>query len=347
MDVLSIGILAHNEAKVIGRTIASLAGQSIMSADCAAALGVDRIAVVVVPNGCSDDTASVARAALAGLPAHVATSVHVLAEPGKSNAWNAYVHDLAPADATLLTLMDADIEFATPDVLERLVRQLAETPASQVATDRAVKDFRRKKFLTPLDRLSQRVSAQQTGKTGLCGQLYCGRAQALRAIWLPAGLPVEDGFIAAMLVTDGFTRQPDDSAIARVADASHFFEPVTDVVGFVRHEARIIVGSVINAWLFAVLWEAGKKGHTGAFIRDLNAQDPRWVEAICARAKAEHGRWLVPATFISWRFEPLRHQSLTRMAVRAPVALVATLAALPAVFRANAILRRTGASAHW
>ncbi len=347
MDVLSIGILAHNEATVIAGTISSLAGQSIMAADCAAALGIERIEIVVIPNGCSDDTASVAGAALAALPAHVATSVHIIAEPGKSNAWNAYVHDLASADATLITLMDADIEFATPDVLERLVRELANVPASQVATDRAIKDFRRKKFLTPLDRLSQRVSAQQTGKVGLCGQLYCGRAGALRAIWLPSGLPVEDGFIAAMLVTNGFTRQPDNSAIAQVADASHFFEPVTDVVGFVRHEARIIVGSVINAWLFALLWEAGENGHTGAFIRDLNSDNPRWVEGICARAKAERGHWLVPATFISWRFEPLRQQSVGRMIVRAPVALAATLAALPAVLRANAILRRAGASAHW
>jgi hypothetical protein len=289
----------------------------------------------------------VATAALAGLPPHIATSVHVLAEPGKANAWNVYVHELAPPDATLLTLMDADIEFASADVLERLVRGLADAPESQVATDRAVKDFRRKKFLTPLDRLSQRISAQQKGRGGLCGQLYCGRADALRAIWLPAGLPVEDGFIAAMLVTDGFTRQPDDSAITYIVDASHYYEPVTDVAGFVRHEARIIVGSVINAWLFTLLWEAGKKGHAGAVVRNLNVENPRWVDAICAKAKAERGLWLVPGTFISWRFEPLRRQPLSRMIVRAPVALVATLAALPAVWRANSILRRSGASAHW
>lgn len=347
MTILSIGILAHNEAMVIGRTIASLAGQSIMTAACAASLGIDRIAVVVVPNGCSDDTAAVATEALARLPAHVATSVHDLAEPGKSKAWNRYVHDIAPPDATLLTLMDADIEFASANVLERLVRRLNDAPASQVATDRAVKDFRRKKFLTPLDRLSRRISAQQTGQGGLCGQLYCGRADALRSIWLPSGLPVEDGFIAAMLVTDGFTRQPDDSAIVCVADASHYYSPVTDVAGFVRHEARIIVGSVINAWLFTVLWEAGKQEHTGAFIRRRNAENPRWVEELCAKEKVERGNWLVPRTFVSWRFAPLRRQPLGRMAMRAPVALAATLAALPAVLRANTILRHPDASSHW
>ena len=131
-------------------------------------------------------------------------------------------------------------------------------------------------------------------------------AETLRRIWLPQGLPVEDGFIAAMLVTDGFTRQPDARAIGFVGDASHYYEPVTDVAGFVRHEARIIVGSVINAWLFTILWEAGKQGHTGAFIRHRNAENPHWVEDICAQEKAARGGWLVPRTFMSWRFAPLR-----------------------------------------
>ncbi len=62
-------------------------------------------------------------------------------------------------------------------------------------------------------------------------------ADALRRIWLPHGLPVEDGFLAAMLVTDGFTHAPDPNAIAYVADASHFYEPVAGVGDFVRHDA--------------------------------------------------------------------------------------------------------------
>lgn len=347
MSILSIGILAHNEASTIARTITSLGGQSILVPATAAALGIDQIEVIVVPNGCSDDTDRVAADALADFPHHVATSVQVLIEPGKSNAWNTYVHTIARGDATLLTLMDADIEFADAAVLERLIHRLNEMPSSKVATDRPIKDFRHKTRLTLMDRLSRRVSAQQAGPGGLCGQLYCGRADALRRIWLPPGLPVEDGFLAAMLITDGFTQESDSGAIAYVADASHFYEPVAGVVGFVRHEARIIVGSVINAWLFTVLWEAGKQGHTGAFIHRHNAEDPRWVEAVCAKEKALHGRWLIPRTFMTWRLAPLRHQSLGGMVRRAPIALAATLAALPAVLRANAILRRSGASRHW
>ena len=347
MDVLSIGILAHNEAAIIARTIASLAGQSILDPACAAALGIGAVEIVVVPNGCTDGTAAAAAVALDQVPSGVARSVHDLDEAGKSNAWNRYVHDLARPDATLLTLMDADIEFGSGDVIERLVRQLRDAPQAVVATDRPIKDYRGHRRLTPFDRLSRRVSAQQAGPGGLCGQLYCARADALRRIWLPAGLPVEDGFLAAMLVTEGFTRPSDDRAIAYVPDAQHYYEPLSGMAAFVRHEARIIVGSVINAWLFTLLWEEGRRGHVGAFVRRRNAEDPHWVEGVCREARAVRGRWLVPEAFIVWRLVPLRDQPLPRFLKRAPVAIAATVAALPAVLRANTILRRPAARLHW
>lgn len=356
-DVLSIGLLAHNEAGVIERTIASLARQTIL-ADPAhrAALGLDAVEVLVVPNGCSDDTAAVAGRALAALPAGVAADVRVLKNPGKADAWNRFVHDLSRPNATLLALMDADIEFGTVDVLERLVRRLGENPRCEVASDRAVKDYRGR-HLSAFDRLSRRVSAQGRSEGGgesnggdvggLCGQLYCGRAAALRRIWLPVGLPVEDGFLAAMLVSDGFTRLPAGGAIVGVPEAWHWYEPITSPAAFIRHEARIIVGSVINAQLFALMWEAGKKGHAGDDVRRRNAADPRWVEALCEEMRRERGRWMVPPSFVWWRLEPLRRLPPRRWLARAPVAVAAALASLPAVLRANAVLRRPAASRHW
>lgn len=347
MHVLSIGMLAHNEAGVIHRTIASLARQSVLDPAGWAALGLAAVEVIVVPNGCSDDTAAIAGQALAALPAGVGATVRELAEPGKSNAWNRFVHELARPDATLLALMDADIEFGTDDVLALLVRRLGEAPPRLVATDGAVKDYRHRR-LTLFDRFSRRVSAQQVGGGGgLCGQLYCGQADELRRIWLPAGLPVEDGFIAAMLGTDGFTLPEGRQAVAYVEGARHFYEPVTGPASFIRHEARIIVGSVINAWLFTDLWRAGRHGHAGDYVRRRNADDPRWVEAVCEAERRRHGRWLVPGDFIWWRLTPLRRLRWPQRLWRAPVALAATLAALPAVWRANAILRRPAASRFW
>ena len=346
MTILTIGMLAHNEARVVRRTIASLARQSIFDEACAISLGLRAVEVMVVPNGCSDTTVEVARDALTMLPPHITVSIRVLEQPGKANAWNRFVHELARPDATLLALMDADIEFGTNDVLERLVRRLSEDSSCDVTTDRAIKDYRGKR-LTAFNRLSRRVSEQQAGNGGLCGQLYCGRAEILRRIWLPFGLPVEDGFIAAMLGSDGFTLPQGRDAIGYVPGAWHYYEPLTGPAAFVRHEARIIVGSVINARLFALMWEAGKSGHAGEYVRRRNAEEPGWVETLCGEDRRVHGGWMVPGAFIWWRLAPLRGQSPRRLLTRAPVAVAATLAALPAVLRANAILRRPAASRHW
>ena len=56
--IVSIGMLAYNEAGGIAKTIASLLAQSVFHAGAAAA--VDEWEIVVVPNGCTDDTARVA-----------------------------------------------------------------------------------------------------------------------------------------------------------------------------------------------------------------------------------------------------------------------------------------------
>ncbi|MDB5577996.1 MAG: hypothetical protein JWR80_3172 [Bradyrhizobium sp.] len=348
MAFLSVGILAHNEADIIAGTIASLSLQSILLPNICSTLGLDQVEIFVVPNGCSDDTAAVAKRALGQIdPAQVTTSVRSLPQPGKSAAWNAFVHDLSSPEATIIVLMDADIELASSDVIEKLVRRLVDEPQRLVTTDVPIKDFRGAGKLSISRRASLAASAQRVTDHAICGQLYCARADALRSVWMPPHLPVEDGFLAAMIMTAGFTRQPIEETIIRVRDASHYYETYTGISGFLGHECRIIVGSVINQWLFDVLWRAGKRGHVGSFIKTRNEEDPHWVDGIVADAKAKRGWWLVPAHFIFWRLLPLRHQPLSKALTRAPVAIAATIIAFTACIKANGILRRRAASNHW
>lgn len=76
MDVVTISMLARNEAKVIGATIRSLISQSIFNEASAASFGVDRVELLIIPNGCTDDTAKEAKLALAELQlSHVRASV--------------------------------------------------------------------------------------------------------------------------------------------------------------------------------------------------------------------------------------------------------------------------------
>ena len=84
---ISIGILAHNESKVIRRMLCSLFAQSIFQGSD---LQIEQVEVVVVPNGCSDDTAELARQTLQDLvpsqQASLSWQVRELTTPGTSTA---------------------------------------------------------------------------------------------------------------------------------------------------------------------------------------------------------------------------------------------------------------------
>lgn len=103
----SVVIPAHNEGRVLGRTLATLA-------PLAAAREIE---LVVAANGCTDDTVAVARAA--------GVAVLDLPAPGKAaalNAGDAYVR------AWPRVYLDADVEI-TPAALRAVLTHLAdETP---------------------------------------------------------------------------------------------------------------------------------------------------------------------------------------------------------------------------
>jgi len=345
---LSIGIFAHNEEQNIGATLESLFRQTLFDEAAARRLELNSLEVLCLANGCRDATAEAARRFGKTLPPGTSYRVIEIPEPGKSRTWNLYVHELSESDADFLILMDADITFEHHDVLEQLVRRLLTNPHAEVATDTPVKAFAaRSGELSMADRASVAASKQVPKEGVLCGQLYCGRAAALRRIWLPPALPVDDGFLAAMIKTSGFTSPDDAERIAWVPTARHFFRTHRSVSGFIAHEARIIVGSVINFWLFGILWEQGRKGHAGSFIQRQNHADPDWLPSVIRQRVRSGGAWLIPAHFMLWRLAPLRGQPLSTQLRRAPIALAATGLNLIACIRANAILKREDAAAHW
>ena len=79
--IVSIGMLARNEAARIAQTLRSLLQQSVFRADGNSPAA--QWELIVVPNGCTDATAEAARAALAQLlPAR-----NVTASVASSQAW--------------------------------------------------------------------------------------------------------------------------------------------------------------------------------------------------------------------------------------------------------------------
>ncbi len=104
---IALGIMAYNEERNI--TISSLA-EPVAVRDSP---GHD-VSVHVRPNGCRDATAERARDALGAFAKrHPGADLQVneVAQAGKVNAWNHFVHGFSPPDAEALLLLDADIRF--------------------------------------------------------------------------------------------------------------------------------------------------------------------------------------------------------------------------------------------
>jgi glycosyltransferase involved in cell wall biosynthesis len=345
---LSLGLLAHNEERGIGRMLQSLFLQSIFCEDGRKRTGIEHVELVCVPNGCTDRTTDIVSAVFEANATLASLVVTPRAEAGKARAWNAYVHELSDPRADYLILLDADIMFATDDVLEKLIVRLEEMPSALVSTDTPIKGVKVKAGpLSLKDRASLSASEQGAMGIGISGQLYCARAAEMRRIWMPTALPVEDGFLAAMVYTDGFTVQQRPGSITTVIEAIHYYEAHEDIAGFLRHERRIVVGSVINAWLFSALWEQGGQGHVGRFIERKNVTDPAWLDELIAGELKKRGMWLIPSGFMFKRLSALRKQSLAACATRLPIALVSTALQLIACMLANRTLRRSRASHFW
>jgi len=284
---IAIGILAHNEEHTIGPLVASLARQDLF------ATPGHSVSVHIVPNGCRDATTAAARKALEGLAAAfpcVRVAVHDVADPGKANAWNLFVHDFSEPEADALLLLDADIEFGQDACLRLVAEALPNNPKAVVAVDTPVKDVQKKAVRSLRERVSVAASeVQLSGPPKLTGHLYCARAAALREIWMPPGLLVEDGFLKAMLLTRGFSCLEQPDGIVRAEGASHFYQAEIRLSGWFRHERRILDGTAMNIILFAALREQVAGGRpVGEWIRQQNASDPAWVAKL-VRERAPRG----------------------------------------------------------
>lgn len=353
--IVSIGMLAHNEASGIGKTIASLLAQSVFHAGAAAA-AVKEWEIVVVPNGCTDDTTRVASEALNNtLPALVGVtvnhSVRVLAEGGKSNAWNHYIHEMSRKDAEVIVMIDTDIEFGHPDTILNCLAELRKNTHAKVVVDLPLKDFVKKTHLSWMEKLSARNSSIQVESgVGIAGSFYCAAAQTLRQVWMPPGLSGEDGFLKGMIVTDLFRSEPDARRVARAANASHYYEGLTDLHSIFRHELRMVIGTALNCyfmWDFLKFATAPNGSGAGAMIRDQLAADPTWYRRTIENQIKNRGWYVLPRGTLTQRLASLRGIGWHRAVSRLPLVLAGTLLDIPTFWLANRKLRSGQALGFW
>lgn len=352
---ISIGILAWNEEDVIETTLVSLFRQSVFL-DKAGSLPDVEWEVIVVPNGCSDGTAAVARRVLGNLAGQtgdqkIAFAVHELNEPGKSNAWNHYIHEFSSRQSDLILMMDADIEFGEAETISNTVKALLQNPQAEVAVDMPLKDVVKKANKTPIEWLSATASRVTTeGSPAISGQFFCARANALRQIWMPKGLAVEDGFLRAMIVTDCFRSAVDEGKIIRAKNATHYYETLSSLRSIFRHELRIVIGTAVNCyftWDF-LLFATEPSGHgAGVLIRNQIEKDPTWYPRFIDNSIRNHGFWVLPRGMLFRRFSRLKYYRGLGLMKGIVVVTLGFLLDLPVFIAANHRLKKGGVIGYW
>jgi hypothetical protein len=176
------------------------------------------------------------------------------------------------------------------------------------------------------------------------------RAHALRQIWMPKGLPVEDGFLYAMILTDCFRSEIDQSKIMRAANATHYYETLTSLKAIFQHELRIVIGTAVNCyftWDFLKFATDPNGPGAGVTIKHLAGNDPLWYSKLINNAIQNHGFWVLPKGMLFRRFANLGSYNGPALIKRAIIAIIGFTLDVPVFFVANSRLKGGKAIGYW
>jgi glycosyltransferase involved in cell wall biosynthesis len=353
--LISIGILAWNEEDVIETTLISLFRQSAFQG-AVGDLPDAEWEIIIVPNGCSDNTAVIAQRVLECLVGQhdgqkITFAIHELEEAGKSNAWNHYIHEFSNKHADLIVMIDADIEFGERETISNTINALCQNPQAFVAVDLPLKDVVKKPKKTLIEWVSATASRVSTvGPPGISGQFFCARTDMLRQIWMPKGLSVEDGFLRAMIVTDCFRTAINEERIIRAENATHYYETVTSLRGIFNHELRIVIGTAVNCyftWDFMIFATDPAGPGAGVLIRNWMGKDSSWYPRFIENTIRNHGAWVLPRGMLFRRFARFKHYRGLGLVKGSLFAMLGFLLDLPVFIAANRRLKKGGAVGYW
>lgn len=306
---LSIAIFAYNESDNIAKFLSDLFRQKVFSSEF---LLADKPNVFVLANGCSDDTVEKAQSFKASIDPALQSLLNIVDLPqgGKSRTWNTFVHDLCPDDTDMMLFCDGDIQLPKDDVVGNMLSLLKAAPELLVVNSWPRKDTDIDP--KPMGFMAKMITAAGGGltnyKTTICGQLYMARASAIREISMPIGLPVEDGFVKAMLLTKLFSASENMKGITGSEDIWHVYESIATLSDLINHQVRIVIGSAINLMLFDVF--SREKGDH-AKVKQLlceSAKDESWISDKINKELPTLPHGYVPFHFVVKRIQSLVQQ---------------------------------------
>ena len=345
---LGIGILAYNEAENLKLTLDSLFSQSIFSdIEIDQSNRIDQIEVCVVANGCSDDTAQIASEyfesrskshSKSGGQPELVTVVEDIATAGKSNAWNVYIHQVSMASLDYILMIDADIEFNQTETIRNSLKALLQDSAASVVVDTPLKSLHKKQHKSWIDQVSLKVSKDYLDTNlGIAGSFYCAAASCLRQVWMPIGLPGEDGFLKSMILTDMFRQDVDPNKLIRAENASHYYVPDDRLTAIYRRELRSIMGTAINCyitWDFLKFATDPNGPGAGVLLKRLIENDSNWLNKFLGNTIQNKGFWVLPKGVLFAPLSALKNKhwikdfksvaaALLRFAIKFPICIVA------------------------
>lgn len=338
--LISLCIIAKDESENIATLIQSVATQTLLQDPC-------DFEFVVVCNGCTDNTAEVAQFALEKSfgGTKIRFRVHDTLEAGKAKSWNLAVHEVLDPSSETVVFMDADIQLADSSVLADIIVKLNTHTDAAAVSGWPVKDIALKSRKSLVDRFSLRISNQTPAPHSTNGQLYAARIEQLKEIWLPVPTPGEDGFLSAMILTEGFSKPSRLERIQRADRPTHYYESHS-IMGYFQHERRITVGTTINGWICEKMWAGQYSTPAGPLIRDWNKNDPLWVSKLVS-SKVAGRYWALPPRLLTWRLHNLRGVGFAKALSRAPFSIAATALNIWPCIQANRALKRQGSAHIW
>ncbi len=276
MTNIDLAIFAHNEQNRISATLSDLSKQTIFYKNIFSAR------LLVLANGCSDNTVGTTHRSLPDFPQADAVTIHDLKDGGKSRTWNRFVHDLSRREADILVFLDADINFPDASTIETLVDFLLDRKDICATSSLPVKDI--EYYPQKLHYIERLIAAgggsgSDNLRTAICGQLYALRAEIARGIKIPIGLPVEDGFVRHSIITSLFSKAVNESLIDQSPNVKHIYPSERKISALIKHQTRIVIGSAINAALFAHFIDLHRQGRYQQVLNELDesAKSPQWL----------------------------------------------------------------------
>ena len=338
---IDLGVFAHNEAANITQTLKALLAQDIL-ADPAF-----DVRIFVVANACTDQTVALAQQAAKG---HAAVTVCDFPQGGKSRNMHRFIHQLARPQAGLIGCIDADIDLPDPSALRRMAENMHARPDLHAFVSKPVKDVVFGQARAGL--IGRMIAAGGGGLTdyrnAICGQLFLLRANVARGLVLPIGLPVEDGFIRAMIVTDHLSQAENLDRIDGQDDIFHVYASIQSLPELLRHQTRLVVGSAVNTALFSMIRREGPTPDRARALLQPGTTDAAWLGHVLRHELPARGYGYVPFEFLLHRVQGGKLRAALRRGPKAALITLAGLALDAVVFlRANLRMITGRAAGHW